>query len=338
MNMHAAGVAKPRLLVTNRLHDEVRDALAMRFDVAMNAADEPWPAEELRARAARCDAMMAFMTDHVDEAFLAACPALRMIACALKGDDNIDAAACARRGVKVSIVPDLLTAPTAELAIGLMIALGRRMLEGDALVRAGAFRGWRPKLYGMGLDGSRVGLLGMGAVGRALAHRLRAFRCDLVYDDPRPLAPHEEDALGLRRMRREALLAQSDYVVLASPLTPATLRMIDAHALDRMAPGALLVNPARGSLVDEAAVADALESGRLGGYAADVFAFEDHARADRPDAVDPRLRAHPRTVFTPHIGSAVAQARLAIEHAAARSLLDFFADAAEGRAAMEARA
>lgn len=319
-----ARAARPRLLVTTRLHDDVRALLEARFEVDMNDSAEPWSFGEVQARAARCEAMMAFMTDKVDDAFLAACPSLRMIACALKGSDNFDTAACARRGVAVSIVTDLLTVPTAELAIGLMIGLGRHMLAGDAVVRSGAFRGWRPTLYGMGLEGARVGLIGMGAVGRAIAHRLTAFRCVLAYDDAKPLLPHEEDALGVRRVRREDLLAESDYVVLASPLVESTLGMIDARALTRMKRGALLVNPARGSLVIEDAVADALESGHLGGYAADVFEFEDLSRAERPHEVCARLRQHPRTFLTPHIGSAVARARRDIEFSAAHSLIDHF--------------
>jgi phosphonate dehydrogenase len=312
---------KPRVLVTNRIHAPVRDLLANTFDFDINDAVEPWDASHLRERAHGCVAMMAFMTDHVDADFLDACPSLRMIACALKGADNFDMAACRARGVEVTLVPDLLTAPTAELAIGLMIGLGRNMLAGDAHVRSGSFAGWRPRFYGTGLDGACVGIIGMGAVGRAIAHRLRPFRCVVTYSDANPLPAHAEDAASVSRRDPEALLHGSDYVVLAAPLSPATRHMINRETLARMKPGALLVNAARGSLVDEAAVAEALWEGRLGGYAADVFECEDWAQSNRPSNISRRLLDHPATLFTPHIGSAVSKVRLEIEMSAAREII-----------------
>lgn len=310
-----------KTLVTNWVHPEVLDLLSTRGPVEANTTREPWPRDELLRRARDADAMLAFMTDHVDAAFLDACPDLEIVACALKGADNFDREACRARGVAVTIVPDLLTAPTAELAVGLMITLGRNLLAGDRLVRDRPFAGWRPVLYGMGLDGAEVGIVGMGAVGQAIAHRLRPFRCRLSYCDAQPLSPAAEDAQGLLRRDLADIIARSDYLVLALPLTEASRHLIDAAALAAMKPGALLINPARGSLVDEAAVADALEAGRLGGYAADVFETEDWARADRPAGIAPRLLAHPRTVLTPHIGSAVDSVRRDIAFAAARDIL-----------------
>lgn len=316
--MHAG---RAKVVVTNWVHPEVTGYLAKHVEVDANPGREPWPSDVLFARAADAEAIIAFMTDRVDDAFLARCPRLRVVACALKGADNFDVEACTRRGVQVTIVPDLLTAPTAELAVGLMIALGRNILAGDALVRGGEFRGWRPTLYGRGLDGSTVGILGMGAVGRALARRLRGFGCALAYHDEAPLDPGDEDALGLAHLALDALLAGSDFLVVTAPLTPRTQHLIDAKALSRMKPGAFLVNPARGSIVDEGAVADALEAGHLGGYAADVFEMEDWARPDRPLEVPPRLRAHPATVLTPHLGSAVDAVRREIAMSAARDVV-----------------
>jgi phosphonate dehydrogenase len=315
---------RPHLLVTNPLHAAVRDRLDAFATVTTNPGPEPWPREELARLAAGADGLLAFMTDHVDAAFLDACPRLRVIACALKGVDNFDLAACEARGVAVALVPDLLTAPTAELTIGLMIALGRHLRAGDTLVRGG-HAGWRPVLYGLGLEGMAVGILGMGAIGQAIARRLTGFGCCLAYADERPLPPETEAALGLARRPMAAVIAESDWLVVALPLTPGTRHLIDAAALAGMRPGAMLVNPARGSVVDEAAVAAALRSGRLGGYAADVFEMEDWARADRPRDIDAGLLEHPRTVFTPHLGSAVEQVRLAIELHAAEDLAAFFA-------------
>lgn len=314
--------ALPRLLVTQPLHARVLARLREVADVEMNPGPDPWPEAERRARAARADGMLAFMTDHVDEAFLDACPRLRMIGCALKGADNFDLAACRRRGVAVSVVPDLLTAPTAELAVGLLIGLGRHLRAGDALVRGGGFAGWRPILYGAGLEGAAVGVLGFGRVGQAIAARLTGFGCRLLGHDPAAPPPPGVTALPLG-----ALLPAVDALVLALPLNPATRHILDARRLAALPAHALVVNIARGSLVDEAAVAAALAGDRLGGYAADVFAMEDWALEDRPREVPPALLAHPRTLFTPHLGSAVAQVREAIEMSAAESLAAFFAGA-----------
>lgn len=316
---------RPKIVVTNWVHPEVVEFLRAHGRVEANTTREPWSPEELAARAADADGLVTFMTDTVDGAFLARCPKLRVIACALKGADNFDVDACSRRGVTVTIVPDLLTAPTAELTVGLMISLARNILPGAAMVREGRFHGWRPTLYGRGLDGSAVGIVGMGAVGQALARRLRAFRCTLSYSDRRPLPSDQEDVLGLTRRSFEALVSRSDYLVLTLPLTPDSLHLVNADVISRMKPGTLLVNPARGSIVDEAAVVNALESGQLGGYAADVFEMEDWARGDRPRDVNPRLRAHPRTVLTPHLGSAVEIVRRDIAMSAAHDVVSVLA-------------
>ncbi len=230
-----------------------------------------------------------------------------MIACALKGFDNFDVAACTDAGVWVTIAPDLLTNPTAELAVGLAIALARRLRDGDALVRSGTFKGWRPVLYGTGLDQSVVSIIGMGAVGRAIAARLAGFGCRILGVDPGRDMPD-----GVAATEFNTALTKSDYLILAVPLTPATFHLIGREALKRVKPGALLINIGRGSVVDEAAVADALDAGAIGGYAADVFEMEDWARDSRPRAIDPRLLAHPMTLFTPHLGSAVDRVRLEI--------------------------
>lgn len=310
---------RPRVVVTSPVHASVREALDCFAEAEVNPGPEPWPRAELLRRAADADALLCFMTDRIDHAFLEACPRLVAIACALKGADNFDLEACRARGIAVSVVPDLLTAPTAELAVGLLIALGRNVLAGDRLVRSGRFAGWRPTLYGAGLDGATVGLIGLGAVGRAVAARLAGFGCRLMGHDPARNPP-----AGIVPAPLEALLVASDAVVLALPLTPATRHLIGARTLPLLAPHALVVNVARGSLVDEEAVAETLEAGRLGGYAADVFALEDWALPDRPRAIPPRLLAHPRTIFTPHLGSAVATVRERIEAAAVASLRAFF--------------
>ncbi len=313
----------PKIVIANWVHPEVAALLAPSCTLVLNETQEALPCDELLRRCRDAQGLMAFMTERIDDAFLAVCPDLRIVACALKGYDNFDVEACTRRGVWLTIVPGLLTAPTAELTIGLMIALARNILPGDRFVRAGRFQGWRPILYGQGIDGSTIGLIGAGAVGKAVARRLAGFRTTLLYADNTPLSPDQEDELRLRRTSRDELLAQSDFVVLCLPLRPETRHLADRAFLARMKPGAFLINTARGSLVDEAAVADALDSGALGGYAADVFPMEDWALPDRPREIDARLRDAPvKTLFTPHLGSAVDRIRRDIALQAAASLLE----------------
>lgn len=307
-----------RIIATARLFPETRAALEALGSLDHPEGEEPWDAAALRARLAGAEAMMAFMTDRVDATVLEAAPRLRVLACALKGADNIDIAACRARGVAVSLVPDLLTSPTAELAVGLLIGLSRKVRAGDAAVRSGGFRGWRPVLYGLGLDGARVAILGLGQLGRAIAARLAPFGCVLRGVDPGP-APTPP---GLARLPLREALAGADAVIAALPLTPATRGMVDAAALALLPGHALLVNVGRGSTVEEEAVLAALRAGRLGGYAADVFAMEDWALPDRPRAIPPGLLAHPETLFTPHLGSATVAARRAIELRAAANIAD----------------
>jgi phosphonate dehydrogenase len=313
---------KPKVVLTHRVHPQVIELLAAHAEVVPNTTFETLTRDEILSRAQDAAAIMTFMPDRVDEAFLRACPPLRVVGCALKGYDNYDVEACTRHGVWITNVPDLLTIPTAELTIGLLIGLTRNVLAGDCFVRSGAFNGWRPALYGSGLTGRTLGIIGMGAVGQAVAARLQGYEMNLLYADPRPLAPELETLWRLTRVNLDALLRQSDFVVPMVPYRPDTLHLIDAQALAAMQDGATLINACRGSVVDEEAVADALASGKLAGYAADVFEMEEWARADRPRVIPPRLLADTaRTLFTPHIGSAVDSVRLAIETEAATNIL-----------------
>ena len=312
----------PRILVTNWAHTETLAQLSAIGLVDANPSRTVWSRAELQRRAADVDAILAFMPDCIDRPFLEHCRRLSIVACALKGCDNFDIEACTESGIWVTIVPDLLTEPTAELAVGLAVSLGRMIRQGDEIVRSGAFDGWRPILYGTGLDGAIVAVVGMGQVGRAIVKRLGGFGCRILGVDPNAELPS-----GVIRSELNPSLQESDFIILAAPLTAATRHLIGKDAITRMRPGALLINVGRGSVVDELAVAAALESGALGGYAADVFEMEDWALPDRPGLLDPRLRAHPRTLFTPHLGSAVESVRRAIELRA----VDNIADALAGR-------
>ena len=310
----------PSVVITHWVHPQVTAMFDGVATVVCNDSMQSWPRETLAEHCRHASAIMTFMPDSVDAGFLSACPQLRIIAAALKGYDNFDVDACSERGVWFSIVPDLLTVPTAELTVGLMIAAGRHLRAGDALVRSGEFQGWRPVLYGTGLANRTAGLIGFGAVGRAINSRLRAFDMHCVFHDPR----FEEGSIvdGARCVSLSTLLRSADYLIPMVPLNKDTLHLINASALDQCKPGAILINTGRGSAVDEQAVLAALESGHLGAYGADVFEMEDWARPDRPRHIDPALLAHPRTIFTPHLGSAVDEIRRHIAQAAARNILD----------------
>jgi phosphonate dehydrogenase len=319
---------RPGVFITNRVHPEVIAFLEEFARVDANPNLEPFPRDQYLDRASRTDAMMVFMNDSVDARMLEKCPNLRIVAAALKGADNFDVAACTARGIWFTIVPDLLTVPTAELAIVLALGLSRKVLEGDRIVRSGTFAGWRPALYGAGLSGRTAGIVGMGNLGRALARRLAAFDMKILYADP-AVPPQQADTslIGLRVDLAE-LLAGSDFIFLTPPLSSETLHLFGASTLAQMKPGSFLVNVGRGSVVDEQAVAAALTGGTLAGYAADVFEMEDWARADRPTSICVALLEQTgKTLFTPHLGSAVAEIRLEIEMRAARNI----AEALSGR-------
>ncbi|AHI32413.1 2-hydroxyacid dehydrogenase [Marinobacter salarius] len=312
---------KPRVVITHRVHDSILASLEPHCELITNQSAVTLPPDSVRARAATADAMMAFMPDRVSEEFLVACPDLKVIGAALKGFDNFDVDACTRHGVWLTFVPDLLTVPTAELTVGLTIGLIRQIRPADQFVRSGEFQGWQPQFYGLGIEGSTIGIVGMGAIGKAVATRLQGWGARVLYSQPESLPAAEEDALDLSRSELDDLLAESDIVILALALNEHTLHTLNADRLRQMKRGSFLINPCRGSVVDEAAVLQSLTYGHLGGYAADVFEMEDWARPDRPQRIDPALLAHPNTLFTAHTGSAVRDVRFAIEQRAADNIL-----------------
>lgn len=313
---------KPVCVVTHWIHPEVIDFMAPHCELVLNQTRESLPRQALFARLSQADAAMMFMPDWVDDELLDHAPRLRVIGAALKGFDNFDVEAVARRGIWLTNVEDLLTIPTAELTIGLMLALGRHMLSGDRLIRSGGFEGWRPLFYGVGLEGSTIGLVGLGRLGQAVAKRLQGWEASVLGFDVNPLAPALAAQLGVRQVGLDELCARSDFTVLLTPLTSGTRRLFNAERIATIKPGAHLINAGRGSCVDEAAVAQALAGGRLAGYAADVFEFEDWILRDRPASIARGLLEDAdRTVFTPHLGSAVDKVRAAIAMEAAENIV-----------------
>jgi len=257
---------------------------------------------------ADADALVCLLLDRIDGAVLARAPRLRVVANCAVGIDNVDLAAASAAGVCVTNTPDVLTEATAELAFALLIAAGRRLGEGERLVRSGAWTGWAlDQLIGVGLAGKTLGIIGFGRIGQALARRAIGFGMRVVYADDREIAGPAE------RMSIEQVFATADAVSLHCPLTPQTRHLVNAHRLALMKPTAILVNTARGGCVDDGALADALTEGRIFAAALDVYAGEP--------AIDPRLLAAPRLVLAPHIGSATTEARTAMAQLCADAVI-----------------
>lgn len=313
---------RPKTVITQWVHPEIIDFLSGYSDVVSNQSKEILPKKKIIEMCQDAQAVMVFMPDMIDGSFLGRCPDLKIVSAALKGYDNFDVQACSDRGIWFSMVPDLLTTPTAELAIGLLINIARNMHLGNQVVKKGQFRGWRPKLYGKGLDKSVVGIIGMGRVGSAIAARLQGFNTKVVYSDPyQNLAP-VINGKPAKNVELATLLSQSDFIVVATPYRPSTRHLINDDMLKLVRSDAFLINIGRGSCVDEKAISDALENDRLAGYAADVFEFEDWAREDRPKEICDALLKSDKTYFTPHLGSAVDKVRYDIAMQAALNIKD----------------
>ena len=248
-----------------------------------------------RCDLADADALVCLLLDRIDASVLARAPKLRVIANCAVGYDNVDLAAATARGIAVTNTPDVLTTATAELTLALVLAAARRLPEAERLVRSGQWPGWRlDQLLGVPLAGRTLGIVGLGRIGRAVAERAAALGMHILYSGP-------AEAVAYPRVDVDELFATADVVSLHCPLTAETRHLVDARRLARMKPTAVLVNTARGGCVDDAALADALEAGRLFAAALDVFEGEPQ--------ISPRLLAAPRLVLAPHIGSATTEAR-----------------------------
>jgi glyoxylate reductase len=287
-----------KIVVTRALPPATLTPLADLGEVWVSPHDRPLSPEELREAVRGADAVVSMLNDRVDDDVLAAAGTqLKVVANTAVGYDNLDVAAIARHGAVATNTPGVLVDATADLTMALMLDVTRRVSEGDRLVRSGRSWSWDIGfMLGTGLQGKQLGIVGMGHIGRAVATRATAFGTDVVYHARRD---HDGD-LG-RRVDLDELLATSDVVSLHCPLTVDTRHLVDAPALRRMKPGAYLVNTARGPIVDESALVDALADGVIAGAALDVYEHE-------PD-VHPGLRNLPNVVLAPHLGSATVETR-----------------------------
>ncbi|MCS7044278.1 MAG: D-glycerate dehydrogenase [Bryobacteraceae bacterium] len=307
--------ARPRVLITKRIFPEAVEFLERSFDVDYNGTDRVLPSGELIERARGCQAIVSQLTDRLDAGVIAQLEGVRIIANVAVGYDNIDVAAATARGIAVTNTPGVLTETTADFAFALLMAAARRIPEAHAFVHSGQWRTWIIDLLaGQDVYGATLGIFGFGRIGAAVARRGRGFGMRILYCDEQPAPAEVERELEARRVSKEELLRESDFVSLHVPLTPATRHLISRAELALMKPTAILINTARGPVVDEEALVEALERRIIWAAGLDVFENEP--------AVHPRLLELPNVVLAPHIASASYATRrrmsmMAAENAAA---------------------
>ena len=295
---------RPRVLVTRRQMRAVEARMAELFECTLASDDTPMAHAELVAGLQSADVLVPTVTDRIDADLIAAAgPDLKLIANFGQGVDHIDLTAARARGIMVTNTPGVFTEDTADLTMALIIALPRRLVEGDELVRSNAWRGWSPThMLGHRVGGKLLGIVGMGRIGQAVARRARAFGLSVHYHNRRRLPASVEQELGATwHASVDTLLRIADIVSIHCPSTAETKGMISAARIAAMKPSASLINTARGDLCDEDALIAALTAGRIAGAGLDVFSHEL--------AVDERLLALPNVILLPHIGSATYEGR-----------------------------
>jgi lactate dehydrogenase-like 2-hydroxyacid dehydrogenase len=314
-------VSRPVVVVTRRLPAAVEEAVAKDFDARLNREDRPLTTAELQDALRTADALLPTVTDKITAEVLGVEPLrAKMIANFGVGFNNIDVAAAKAAGIAVSNTPDVLTDATADLAMTLLLMVARRGGEGERHLRAGHWTGWRPThMLGRMVSGKTLGLIGMGRIARAVAKRAHhGFGMRVLYTDPYPPPPEVAKELGAeQRATIEEVLAQSDFVSLHCPATPETRHLMNGVRLAKMKPSAYLINTARGDVVDEAALIEALTKGWLAGAGLDVF--------EREPQVSAGLLSMENVVLLPHLGSATEETRVAMGMRALENLRLHFA-------------
>ena len=304
---------KPRVFVTRRLPQEVLDSLHAHFEVDLWDSDLPPDADSLRERAALAAGLLCLLTDRVDAALLDEAPSLRVVSNMAVGTDNVDLVAATARGIPVGNTPGVLTETTADFAFALMMASARRIVDGDNFVRAGHWKTWGPSvLLGRDLFGATLGIVGLGGIGQAVARRAQGFSMRTLYTR-RSSAPPPPD-IHAAPASLDDLLRESDFVSLHVPLTEETRRMIGSREMALMKDTTILVNTARGGVIDQEALVTALRQGRPAVAALDVTAVE-------PIEAQDELLTLPNVVITPHIASASVATRLRMANMAVHNLV-----------------
>jgi lactate dehydrogenase-like 2-hydroxyacid dehydrogenase len=314
---------RPTIVVTRRLPSTVEEELSQDFEVRLNRDDRPLGPAGLQDALRTADALLCTVTDRLTADVLEAEPLrARLLANFGVGFNHIDTAAAKARGLAVSNTPDVLTEATADLAITLLLMVSRRAGEGERQVRAGDWTGWRPThMLGSQVSGKVLGLIGMGRIARAVAKRAHSgFGMRVIFHDPYPPTPAEASALGAEpRQTLEQVLEEADFVSLHCPATPETRHLMNRERLARMRRSAYLINTARGDVVDETALVEALSDGTIAGAGLDVY--------EREPQVSPGLLTMENVVLLPHLGSATQETRVAMGKRAVENVRLFFSGA-----------
>jgi glyoxylate reductase len=296
----------PKVIVTRELADAVMDRMEQLFDTQNNRSDAALTRAQLVAAVQECDVLVPTVTDEIDAALIeSAGPRLKLIANYGAGVNHIDLKAARARGIIVTNTPGVLTEDTADMTMALILSVPRRLAEGEKLVRSGQWTGWSPGgMLGHRIGGKALGIIGMGRIGQAVARRARAFGLSVHYHNRHRLPAVLETELGaIWHEDLDAMLGQIDILTIHTPLNADSRGLLDARRIALLRPHVYLINAARGGIVDEDALTDALEQGKLAGAGLDVWKHEPR--------IDPRLLALPNVVMLPHMGSATLEGRIA---------------------------
>lgn len=296
---------KPKVIVTRKLPDPVETRMRELFDAELNLSDGPMTRAQLEDAVGRADVLAPTITDKIDATLLEkAGERLKLIANFGAGVDHIDVVAANAKGIIVTNTPGVLTEDTADLTMALIMAVARRIVEGAQVVKEGGFTGWTPTwMMGRRITGKRLGIIGMGRIGQAVARRAKAFGLQIHYHNRKPVSSRIAEELEATYWESlDQMLARADIITVHSPHTPATYHLLSARRLKLLQPHAILINTARGEIIDEQALADLLEQGKIAGVGLDVFEFEP--------TINPKLLKLPNAVLLPHMGSATFEGRV----------------------------
>jgi glyoxylate reductase len=303
---------RPRVLLMHPILDPGPAILAEASEVVAYPADRPLDEASIRQAAEGCVGIVSQLMDPIRETVLSA-PGLRCVSNVAVGFDNIDVAAATAHKVMVTNTPGVLDDATADFAFTLLMATARRVAEADSFTRSGRFRGWAiDMMLGQDVFGATLGIIGIGRIGRGVAHRAKGFNMRVLYYDPQPLPREAEEQLGATRVELDRLIAESDFISVHVPLTNETLHLLSTAQFNAMKRNAIVINTSRGPVVDEAALVEALRAGKLAGAGLDVY--------EREPAVHPHLIPMPNVVLAPHIASATVRTRSEMSAMAARNM------------------
>jgi len=309
-------MAKPKVYSTHQLFEEARKILDSNCEMQYWTDSERPPRDEVLRRVKDKEGLLCLLTEKINEEFLRSAPKLRIASNVAVGYDNIDVDACTKRGVVVTNTPGVLDETTADFAWTLLMAVARRVAEGEALARSGNWKGWNlDQLCGADVWGKTLGIVGFGRIGRSVARRASGFQMKVIYTDAVRVSEEVEKSLNAEFRDMNSLLAEADFVSLHVPLLPETRGLFDAPKLFRMKPTAFLINTSRGPVIDEAALVAALENNKVAGAALDVFENEPF--------IHPGLK-RPNVVLTPHIASASIETRTKMAVIAANNIVALF--------------